>query len=149
MKILALDIATRTGWALSTGAYGAYTCAGGSDHVRACGTFQDWFCDMLATHRPEIVFIEGAAKGGRGFNLKAYKLMGVVAANCFAHDLMVVEVSPQEIKKFATGKGNASKAEMVAAAMLIEPSIQPHMEDEADALFLARLAPELMTVEAA
>lgn len=149
MKILALDIATRAGWALSSGEYGAFTTPGGSDHVKGCAAFGDWLCDLITTHEPGCVFVEGAAKGGKGFNLKAYKLMGVTAYICGLRGLMVVEVSPSKIKKFATGKGNASKSMMVAAAQKIQPSLQPHMEDEADAIWLVRLAPSLIESEAA
>ena len=45
------------------------------------------------------------------------------------------------IKKFATGRGNASKAEMIAAAEML--GFQPKDDNEADAIHIARLCAEM------
>jgi len=51
-----------------------------------------------------------------------------------------VLVGTGTLKKFATGKGNADKKAMVAAAQLLVPELKDH--NQADALFLAKYAAE-------
>lgn len=70
----------------------------------------------------------------------------------------LLEAAPTQIKKIGTGKGNASKAEMVAAYVSAWPSatVDRHVHDRADAAFSAGLGaawlggvplPFTMTVE--
>jgi crossover junction endodeoxyribonuclease RuvC len=64
----------------------------------------------------------------------------VVEGLCAA-GVPVMEVTPQQIKQFATGKGNASKSEMVAAYGRSWPDAElgRNVEDRADAAFAAAL----------
>ena len=52
--------------------------------------------------------------------------------------------APSEIKKFATGKGNASKEMMVSMFSCIFPDLQlPKIDDICDAYFMANYASKL------
>lgn len=55
----------------------------------------------------------------------------------------VVEVSPSEVKKFATGKGNANKIQVVTAVVK-RWGVEFGTDDEYDAYVLARIAMCLM-----
>lgn len=57
----------------------------------------------------------------------------------FAHYRMT-EVPPSVLKKFATGKGNASKAEMMARTAQDFPGLPFKDDNDSDALWLATMA---------
>lgn len=90
-------------------------------------------------YQPDYVAIEDYAYSPQGQKTQLGELAGVVKHHLF---LMRVPpftlVSPQTLKKFATGAGRCSKEEMVEAAQQHYPKVANH--DEADALFLALYA---------
>lgn len=55
----------------------------------------------------------------------------------------LIEVTPQTVKKYATGKGNASKDEVVIAVTRRYPHIPVANNNEADALVLAAIGARL------
>lgn len=55
----------------------------------------------------------------------------------------VVEISTTTVKKYATGKGNASKDEVLAAVVRRYPNIAVTNNNEADALILAAIVARL------
>ncbi|MCI2958205.1 hypothetical protein MN032_10900 [Agromyces atrinae] len=55
----------------------------------------------------------------------------------------VIEVTPPTLKKYATGKGNASKDEVLAAVIRRYPDIEVTNNNEADALVLAAVGARL------
>jgi crossover junction endodeoxyribonuclease RuvC len=55
-----------------------------------------------------------------------------------------IEVAPTSLKKYATGKGNAAKDEVLAAAIRRFPAINVTGNDEADALWLAAIGADLL-----
>lgn len=55
----------------------------------------------------------------------------------------VVEVAPQVVKKYATGKGNASKDEVLAAVVRRYADVDVANNNEADALVLAAIGARL------
>jgi len=55
----------------------------------------------------------------------------------------IVEVTPQTVKKYATGKGNASKDEVLAAVVRRYPNVPVANNNEADALVLAAIGARL------
>jgi crossover junction endodeoxyribonuclease RuvC len=68
-------------------------------------------------------------------------LWWAVAEGLVAGGAPVIEVAPSQIKQFATGKGNASKAEVVAAYASAWPDATrgANVQDRADAAFAAAL----------
>lgn len=92
---------------------------------------------VLAT-KPELIVIEGYANG-MGDNY-AKGMGGGVARLAIADcGIPIVEVSPTTLKKFATGKGNANKDDMLEAAIR-HFGFQGHGNDEADAWLLLKMA---------
>ena len=87
-----------------------------------------------------LVVIEGPAYSrqlGAGHHLSA-GLWWLLAADLTYRGHQVIEVPPTTLKKFATGKGNASKEDMVAAARLRGHA--PADDNEADALAILHWA---------
>lgn len=146
MRVLAIDAATRTGWAARLD-YGT-TESGVEDFSKRRGEsngmlflrFNRWLALMCDTWHFEVLAFEQAHhRGGApteiGVGL-ATRIMEAAAARGIEH----VSVHTATIKKFATGKGNAEKSEMVKAANRMPRSAtsRPVITDdnEADAVCL-------------
>ena len=70
---------------------------------------------------------------------------GVIKLVCWRREILVSEVAPKTVKKVATGSGNASKMEMMAAAS--RRGWVPKTDHEADALFILSYARTLKVEE--
>lgn len=150
MLILSIDPATHAGWALRNG-----------DDVTACGTWdlsirRDESAGMrLLRFRAKVTeIIEGnkaltlvvfeaarnCAPSMQGALVVQAELQGVLKALLEDLGMQYRGYSPTEIKKRATGKGNASKDAMVAAARAKWPGLNIPDDNTADALWIADLA---------
>lgn len=132
--------------------------AGGRSGLRPSGMFRgddeeriDWLARKIVynvkKYRPELCVIEGHsfASKGRGVSI-LHELHGVVKNRLFRLQQPFAIVSPQAVKKHATGSGNASKAEMIGFAKNHLCSVMGKTReqasiisdsDRADALWLA------------
>jgi crossover junction endodeoxyribonuclease RuvC len=91
-----------------------------------------WFCVADA----DVVVLEGYSFGSKGRSLfQIGELGGVVRLKLWREGIAFAEVPPTVLKKLATGKGNASKDEVFAAAIR-RLDYQGCSNDEADALWL-------------
>lgn len=63
-------------------------------------------------------------------------LWWLVVSRLLARGYNVFEVTPNQLKKYATGRGNASKMEVVAAAIKRYPEFDISNDNEADATVL-------------
>lgn len=89
-----------------------------------------------------LVVFEGARHAGlkmQGALVVQSEMQGVVKLWCEEHGIDYRAYSPSEIKKHATGKGNAGKEEMLEAARARWPDRVFKWHDEADATFLLDL----------
>lgn len=94
----------------------------------------DW---IMRDETPHWVLVEShtfAAKGGSQHDRSG--LWWTVVGRLIYNGIPVVEVTPQGIKQFATGRGNASKDEVLLAVARRHPTIEFTTNDEADALTL-------------
>ena len=146
MTILALDIATKTGWACSNGKSGTRDFSEYKEDYGHLGAqFGDWLGEVIEHHHVRQLVIErGFFRGPASFLLSRLVFQAHVMGwgyNCKRH-----EFTPGELKKWATGKGNATKAEMMEAA---RSKGLPFADDnEADAqLLLAYYIAESMEKE--
>jgi Holliday junction resolvasome RuvABC endonuclease subunit len=146
MTILALDLGTQTGWALIS-RDGSITSGsqsfkpqrfegGGMRFLR----FKRWLTDIKQCNDgiDQVVFEEvrrhigvDAAHAYGGF-------MGQLTAWCEHHQIPYQGIPVGTTKKHATGKGNASKDEMVASVRARGHA--PVDDNEADAIALLYLA---------
>lgn len=95
---------------------------------------------MVAARGADLVVLEGFAWGAKGNAvLDLAMLGGVVRVALTEAGLTYVEVNPSSLKKFATGKGNAKKDEVFAAAIR-KLDYQGTDHNEADALWLLQMA---------
>lgn len=144
MNILALDPATKCGWATRT-ASGTWDLSVRRDEstgmklIRLRGK-------LTEMHRMEpidLIAFEAArhcAPGMQGALVSQAELQGVVKLWCEENVVQYRGYSPSEVKKHATGKGNANKEKMLAAAQAKWPGAAFVDDNEIDARWILDLA---------
>ena len=151
--LLALDLGTTTGWA-QRGSDGHITSGsesfrpqrfegGGMRYLR----FNRWLTDIKQCNAgiDQVVFEEVRRHAGVDAAHAYGGFMGQLTAWCEHHQIPYQGIPVGTIKKHATGKGNASKDEMVAAVR--DRGHSPADDNEADAIALLYLAIEMATQE--
>lgn len=144
MKLLALDLGTKTGWAWHDG----QLCNSGTrihrhtkkhhpGHVYRI--YHAWLESLLDSLLPDVVYYE---KVRRHLGTDAAHMYGgyqaILLALCAERDIRVEGVPVQTIKKHATGKGNAKKE--IIVALIKSLGYEPCDDNEADALALLNYA---------
>mgnify|MGYP000929385321 FL=1 len=140
-KILALDVATHCGWAVTREIYGVWDLTPKRDESAGMRLirFRHKLKEVIVNENINLVVFE--RPGGRhvGAVIVHSELQGQVKVVCEDLGIEYRGYSSQEIKKFATGKGNANKAAMIEAAK--NKLEYPGKDDnEADDLWLLELA---------
>ena len=140
--LLALDLGTQTGWALQhpdAAILSGSECfrphrfeGGGMRYLR----FKRWLTEIKQTTEGlDAVFFEEVRRHAGVDAAHAYGgFMAHLTAWCEHHQIPYQGVPVGTIKKHATGKGNAGKADMIAA--MCAHGHQPVDDNEADALAL-------------
>lgn len=114
-----------------------------------CRYLIDKVLALVRKNAPEIIIVEGyaySAKGNSGVSLG--ELGGIFRDRVIDYPDYFVEATPTELKKFATGKGNASKIE-VASALSNRYGQIFKTDDHADVFGLARLGMCMLGLESA
>jgi Holliday junction resolvasome RuvABC endonuclease subunit len=149
--LLALDPATKCGVAFGRGRQlivsGVWDLSPRRDESKGMRLIHldSRLCEFSARYdlrRPKgLVVFEGVrhAKANGPMIVQA-EIQGHIKFWCEENDIDYRAYGPQEIKKHATDRGNASKEEMVAAAQEKWPERNVTDHNEADALFLFDLA---------
>jgi len=149
MKILALDPATHCGWCLWDGTQylsGTWDLSvrrdesGGMRLVRFRGKLAEVFRECAPI---DAVVFEAARNGNpkmQGALVVQSELQGVLKLFCEQAPVEYRGYSPSEIKRHATGKGNANKLTMLAAARAKWAGYAFADDNEADARWLCNLA---------
>ena len=140
--VLALDLGTTTGWALR-GQDGGITSGtmtfrpsrfegGGMRFLR----FRGWLAEIagLSGGVARIVFEEVRAHAGTDAAHIYGGFLAHLSAWCEERDVAYQGVPVGTIKRYATGKGNADKAAMIAA--IEARGFRPADDNEADAIAL-------------
>ncbi len=153
-NILALDLGTTTGWALSS-QNGHITSGsenfkpqrfegGGMRYLR----FKRWLTEIKqSVDTLDSVYFEEVRRHVGVDAAHAYGgFLATLTAWCEHHQIPYQGVPVGTIKKHATGKGNASKDDMIAAIRL--RGFQPTDDNEADALALLLWALDTQEVAA-
>ncbi len=138
MKILALDIATKTGWKTSTasGVWDLKPKRGESEGMRVV-RFKSKVREMIGMEGIDLIAYERPAGMHKASIMVASEMVGVLKDLCIELGVELSCYSASEIKKFATGKGKANKDAMIAAAF--ELGFSPQDDNEADAIHLYNL----------
>lgn len=143
MTLLALDLGTSCGFAVvKDGKVGSGTKKLRVDK-RAFGArfldFRNWLLQAIALYDIQEIYFERVYGHTGTEAAHVYGgLMYTLATVCLELNLKCVGFAVQTIKKFMTGKGNANKAEIIAAAK--QKGFNPKTHDEADAIAIMLLA---------
>jgi len=150
MKILALDMATKTGWATNSPAISgveSFAVRRGESPGMRYVRFQSWLTEMVAHIAPALIVYEQAHhRGGAATEVAAgfaTHLQSFVARN----GIEITTVHTGTIKKFATGRGNASKSQMMEAYHDTFGKL-PEDDNEADAKWILEWALREFCVDA-
>ena len=144
MKVLALDLATKTGWAHSCGVSGVWDFSVRRDESSGMRLIRlvSKLNMILEEVGVDLVLFEAARHAGPGMQgalVVHAEIQGTVKLWCEQNNIQFRGYSPSEIKKHATGKGNANKEKMVEAARVKWPDVELIDDNQADALWLLDL----------
>lgn len=147
MRVIGLDLSlTSTGVAGSDGWVDRIRIRDDGTPFNRLRAIRDRVRDYAAT-ATDLVAVEGLAVQSRtGQALTRAGLWHLVMEDVDARGVAWVQVPPTSLKKYACGKGNAGKDEVLAAAVRRFPAIDVRGNDEADALWLAAVGADLLGV---
>lgn len=144
MKILALDLATKTGWAFGdsdgdithiySGVQDFSPKRGESKGMRLLH-FDRWIYQMLAEYDPKVVIYETPHHQGGHATEVLLGLVGILQKAACEAKIEYASVHSSTLKKFATGSGRASKEQMKMRAIQ-RFGRQIEDDNEADALHI-------------
>lgn len=139
MNLLSLDIATNTGWCTST-ASGTWNLTPKKDESKGMRLirFKAKLKEICQLEQITLIVFEQVANYGKFPNFVGAEMQGVLKLFCEEIGIEYRSYAPTAIKKFGTGKGNAKKDLMIAAAKVYKPDVES--DDEADAIILYHLA---------
>lgn len=140
-EVLALDIATVTGWCtMEGGGEWDFHDSLARNGNRKFSQFYNTLYDFIVDHGIKRVVVEDVTAGGAQGGFKTSVILaywhGILNLICDELELpRPARVNLRTIKKFATGNGNADKADMVAACRR-RWGRNPVSDNEADATHL-------------
>lgn len=147
--ILALDPATKCGWALSPEISGVWDLSIRADESKGMRLlrFKAKLIEIYESHPFKVVAYEAAraaAPGRQGALVVQASIQAVLILFCEEKGIEYIGYSPKEIKKHATGTGNANKDAMIKAAEKQWPRVVIIDDNHADALHVLSLAQSLI-----
>ena len=137
MKVLALDQATKTGWATDTasGVWDLKPNRGESEGMRVV-RFKAKVKEIIEIEGIELVAYERPAGRFKASIMVSSEMVGVLKDLCIEKGVKLACYSAPEIKKHATGKGNSGKPAMIKAAKEKWPHIHIIDDNHSDALWI-------------
>lgn len=151
LPILALDLASKTGWALRTrsgqieSGVQTFDLKRGESKGMRFLRFRKWLKDIItlgemgskySASEPGLILFEQAHHRGGDATELCVGFVTNVLADAALHEIEHASIHSATLKKFATGKGKASKEEMIAKATEMYPSIKIMDDNHADALLM-------------
>jgi Holliday junction resolvasome RuvABC endonuclease subunit len=140
MNILSLDIATHCGWATKT-ASGVWDLSIKRDESSGMRLirFKSKVKEIIEKEQINLVTFERSAGFHKNAIIVQSELHGVLKLYLEEIKMDYRAYSAKEIKKFATGNGNANKEKMIQAAR-DRYKIEPIDDNHADALHIYHLS---------
>lgn len=139
--ILAIDPATNCGWAVNDYLCGVWDLKPKRDESMGMRLIRlrAKLKEVCEAENVSIIVFE--RPGGRNVSaiITQSELQGVIKVFCEETNIPYKAYSSTEIKKFATGKGNSNKTEMIKQAKS-KLNYKGDNDNEADALWLLHLA---------
>ncbi|MFW6272175.1 MAG: hypothetical protein ACOC2U_00130 [bacterium] len=148
MLILATDPASEFGWAISENEYGVWDLRTRKDESMGMKILRlEAKLKELHQMRPfKVLAYERPAGRHAHAIIHQAKLIGKLEEWCENNKIAYRSYSAGEIKKFATGKGNAGKPKMIEAARKLY-GYQGNNDNEADALHILALAKKDLNIK--
>lgn len=117
-RILAIDQASNCGWAINNQIFGVWdlTTRKDEDSGMKLIRFRNKLKEVCSSEGITLIVYERVAGQHTNSIIHAAKLVAIIETFCKDNGLHYASFSAAEIKKFATGKGNANKEKMVEAA---------------------------------
>lgn len=148
MNILSIDASlSNTGFAMMEKGIIVTCCIGSKLRgIPRLIEIRDHISRLIDKTNTDIIFIEGYAYGsglGGSRNIDLGELGGVLRVMFYEKGIPYVEIIPQHIKKFVTGKGNANK-EMMMKISKEKYGIDFKNNDECDAYGMYLLGKEMV-----
>lgn len=139
VRLLALDIASNTGFCTST-ASGVWNLTPKKDESKGMRLirFRAKLKEICSLEAIKLIVFEQVATYGKFPNHTASEMIGVLKLFCEESGIEYRSYAPTVIKKFGCGKGNGGKDLMITAAQKYKPDVDS--DDEADAIILYHLA---------
>lgn len=139
MNILALDQASNCGWATKTasGVWDFNTRKDESSGMKMI-RFKAKLKEVCTLEEINLVVYERVAGFHKNSIIHAAKMVAIIESYCEENGIAYKAVSATEVKKYATGKGNANKDKMIEAAQS-KLGYLGNNDNEADALWIYQL----------
>lgn len=139
MKILALDVATKCGWATET-ASGMWDFKIKKDESSGMRLirFRSKLKELLSLEGINLITFESPAVYSKHPNFVQLEMHGVLKIFCDDNNIQYRAFAPTEVKQFATGNGRAGKPAMIAAAKE-KLAYTGNDDNEADALWIYQI----------
>ena len=139
-RLLALDVSTYTGFCTRS-ASGVWNLSPKRDESTGMRVlrFKGKLQEVIKIEWINLIVFERAAGFHKNALIVEAELLGVLKLVCEENKIQYRAYSPSEIKKFATGKGNAKKTQMIEAAQQKFGYIG-NDDNQADAICLYHLA---------
>ena len=145
MDILALDVATKTGWASNSGkvlrsGITSFAIKRGESPGMRFLRCRSWLEEVygLLNKKVNVIVYEQAQHRGGAATMVCVGLVTEVQAFASKYNIEMMPVHTGTLKKFSTGNGRASKKDMVKAAK--KKGWKPEDHNEADAQLLLEYA---------
>lgn len=147
MKILAIDQASRLGWAISATVYGTWDLTTRKDesHGMKLVRLRAKLAEICQSEGITIIAYERVAGQHSNAIIHAAKMVGCIETFCTDNNIEYASYSASEIKKYATGKGNADKKAMIQAAR-DKYGYTGSDDNEADALHILHYAKSILGI---
>ena len=150
--VLALDIGSTTGFAVNVDRandaawHGTVKFSAPIHDQRFC-QFADWLADRITDLKPDIIVYEHGTPIGLAAKQLLFGFAAVARLIAWRREVAVLFMWPSTLKKWATGKGNCTKSDMINEAE--KRGFAPKTDHEADAILLLLRTLEVAEVEAA
>ena len=142
-SIIGIDPGTSCGWAVFDGTWesGVWDLKVPKHEVDGYryATLRKYLRALILTRHPDVLYYEEVRRHlGTDASHVYGGIMGIIKSECFVMGLDCRGVNVGTVKKVATGKGNANKEAMIAAAKKRWPDFDGG-DDEADARWIAEV----------
>lgn len=139
-NLLAIDPATHCGWAVSNDVYGVWDLSIRKDESQGMKLLRlkSKLREIFESNGIDVIAYERPASQYNHSIIHQAKLIAIIEEFCEENNIEYRAYSAGEIKKFATGKGNANKDMMINHA-LIKLGYPGSDDNEADALWILNL----------